>query len=278
MDADDFQTRESATASLSSAGQAAVEPLVTAAQGDSLEVTTRAMDILIRMYEESEGDAQANVKGALEKLAGGKNKAAASRADAILNPPEPETPTQPGFGGGGLNIILGGGGGMQVQSSKDANGNVKVNAKEGDRTVDIDEKADGTIKMTVKEKVNGKEESKEYTAKNKDELKEKHKEAFDLYEKYTQRMNVIRIPPIQMGRLRPAQLAPAIRLINPANQQAAMDAMEAAQQELKAAQDALRSLSTDDGAKLTPEAVQELLKQIETAEKKIQEATDKMGG
>ena len=275
LDADDFQSRETATESLMKVGMQALDSLVEAAQGQSLEVTTRAMDIITQLHETSEGEAQAKVASALEQVAAGKNKAAASRADAILNPPQPPQPPQaPPIGG--FNIVMGGGNNMNIQSSTDAAGNKTIKATEGDRKVDIDEKADGSIKMTVKEKVDGKEQSKEYAAKSQDELKEKHKEAYELYEKYTKQMN-IGIPQIQFGRMQALPAIQGIRLVNPAQQKAAVDAMEEAQKELKAAVSALRRMAEADD-RPTPEAMQELIQQIEQAEKKVQEANEKIGG
>ncbi len=279
LDADDFQTRESATESLAEAGMKALDPLVAAAQGGSLEVTTRAMDVITRLFEKSEGDTQSRVKAALEQIIAGDNKAAASRADAVLNPPQTQQQANQALPAmGGFNIVFGGGANMQIQSSTDAQGNKTINAKEGDREVDISEKADGSIKMTVKEKVDGKEQSKEYAAKDQDELKEKHKEAFELYEKYAKQMNGIRIPQVQLGRIRALPVAPAIRLVNPAQQQAAMDAMQEAQKELKAAVSAMKKLAEGDADQITPEAMQELIRQVEEAEKKVQEASEKIGG
>lgn len=277
LDADDFQSREAASDSLLKAGAAAVEQLTTAAQGESLEVTTRAMDILTRLYEKSEGETKEQLKSALEQIAQGSNKAAAGRADQVLNPPQPPQPPQP-FGGrvGGFNIVMGGAGNMQIQSSTDANGNKTINATEGDRKVDISEKADGSIKMTVKEQVDGKEVSKEYSAKDKAELKEKHAEAFALYEKYSQQMGgIIALPAQIAGRMQIMPAMPAFRVVNPAVQAAAVEELQKAQDELKAATAELRKL-TESGTGLTAEAVGELLKKIEAAEAKIREATEKL--
>ncbi|MDA7980170.1 MAG: hypothetical protein MPJ50_15495 [Pirellulales bacterium] len=282
LDADDFQSRESASESLARAGMAALQPLAEAAQASSLEVTTRTMDILTKLYERSGAEDQAKVKVALEAIAAGKNKAAASRADAILNPPQPEQPAIPGFGPRGVNRGINfafGGRNLQVSSTTDANGNKTVNAKEGDKEVDIEEKADGSIKMTVKEKIDGKQQSKEYSAKSKEELKEKHKEAFDLYEKYTNQMNGIMIRPLQFAkRMPPMPAIPGFRIFNPGEQQAAMQAITEAQKELKSAASALRKMTAGDGKPITADAVKELLRQIEAAEKKIEEASKKMGG
>lgn len=274
LDADDFQSREAATESLTKAGMQALDALVEAAQGQSLEVTTRAMDIITSLHETSAEEAQDKVAAALQQVAEGKNKAAASRADAILNPPQPPQPPQ-AQRIGGFNIVMGGNN-MQVQSSTDAAGNKTINATEGDRKVDIDEKADGSIKMTVREKVDGKEKSTEYSAKDQDELKEKHKEAYELYEKYTKQMN-IGIPQIQFGRINALPAVRGIRLVNPAQQQAAAAAIKEAQKELKAAVSALRRMANADD-QATPEEMEKLIEQIEQAEKKIQEASENIGG
>ncbi len=63
------------------------------------------------------------------------------------------------------------------------NGSKTIDAAEGDRTVHIEEDAKG-IRMKVAGQVNGKETTQDFAAASADELKQKHPDAYALYEQY----------------------------------------------------------------------------------------------
>ena len=75
-----------------------------------------------------------------------------------------------------------------------------------DKKIHIEETAQGKIKMTVTETVDGKPKTSKYEAKNADELKKKHPDAHKLYKKYGQ--NRVRGRAIQALPLRRALPVP----------------------------------------------------------------------
>jgi hypothetical protein len=87
LDDDEFAVREAATENLRKAGTVAIEALVAAATGDSLEVTCRTLQILHELSAEPDPETTAAATAALKKLAVSKHAAAAYRArKALLRP------------------------------------------------------------------------------------------------------------------------------------------------------------------------------------------------
>jgi hypothetical protein len=81
-----FEIREEATRKLEQSGIDAVEPLLAAAGGDSLEVTCRSIRVLGVIFD-SEDDATFDAaEQALEQLAESSNRSAAQRALQVLSP------------------------------------------------------------------------------------------------------------------------------------------------------------------------------------------------
>src|SRR5688500_6088272 len=54
LDADSFATRQAATRKLIEAGQPAIEEIAKVAESESLEVTTRALDVLTKLYQSND--------------------------------------------------------------------------------------------------------------------------------------------------------------------------------------------------------------------------------
>lgn len=81
-----FEVREAATTHLEQAGIEAVEPLLAAAEADSLEVTCRAVRALGSIFESADDDTFDAAELALEKLAESSNRSAARRATMVLYP------------------------------------------------------------------------------------------------------------------------------------------------------------------------------------------------
>lgn len=166
---DNPKTREQASIALRKLGKEALPALAKAKESDDPEVSTRAEAISKQIEED-------------------------------LNP-KPQPPVDPfgpmvgpgqirinGLAGGGGIIVGGNGVGGAVMSVRVvANGNdnsKSITVKENDRAVNIEENKDG-IKMTVTQPdKDGKQETKEYKAKDADTLKKEHPDAYEIYEKY----------------------------------------------------------------------------------------------
>lgn len=84
LDSDSFQARETATKQLVAAGVPAVPKLATAAEGDNLEVTIRALRILHNIFKTDDGATFVTVENVLERLAASKNRSVARRAAYVL--------------------------------------------------------------------------------------------------------------------------------------------------------------------------------------------------
>ncbi len=84
LDAPRFAVREAAMRALMRMGKPAVKPLAKAAEGDSLEVTVRAIAILQYIYSSVAEDAVESAELALEDLAESENRSIASRANSVL--------------------------------------------------------------------------------------------------------------------------------------------------------------------------------------------------
>ena len=208
LDSDSFKQREAATGELSMAGEAAIEALAKAAEGSSFEVTTRAIGILKKHFLSEDAQLKPAAAAALKKLEKSETRSVASAAaDALKATPkvEPAQPQPPPFGNlrifGGARIIGGAGGVVRIQV-RNANGDRDIEVTENGKTVKITENARDGITVQRTEKVDGKEKTQKWTAKNKEELKKKHADAFKLYEQHSG-LGAIRIGGIRMQQAIP---------------------------------------------------------------------------
>ena len=85
LDSDQFVAREMATLKLIEAGAPVVRPVVSALEGESLEVTTRGIYVLRELALSSEVDVQDAAQTALEQVAASNSVAAARRAADTLD-------------------------------------------------------------------------------------------------------------------------------------------------------------------------------------------------
>lgn len=208
LDADNFADRQAAGENLFTAGKAAIPALTEAATGESLEVTVRSIDLLQRFAESENQSLKDAAKVGLEKIARSDKASATRRAKQALHPEEDEQQQQQpgGLSVGRLQIQLGGMpgalGGANVRSVQMSNNNgvQEIEAQEGDRKVKISTAADGSIKMEITDKENGKDVTKKFTAKNADELKKKAPKAYETYKEYAEGKNagmgVLQLAPV----------------------------------------------------------------------------------
>ena len=83
-----------------------------------------------------------------------------------------------------LQIGGNGGAAMKTLSVTNNNGVREIKATEGDKSVKIEDDPAKGIKIESTDKVNGKEVTKKYEAKNVDELKKKQPEGYKIYKEY----------------------------------------------------------------------------------------------
>jgi hypothetical protein len=293
LDADSFSERQAATTQLIERGKEAIDGLKQAATSESAEASTRAFEILRKHLEGKDAELKAAAKEALQKIAAGDN-AAARRASDILNPkivspnetPAPRPAIAPGirvFGGGRIAIAAAGAGAKRV-SVKDVDGVKEIEAVEGDRTVKINEDPGKSLKVKITEKKDGKEESKEYEAKNADELKEKHPEAFKAYEQWGKGgIGDIRIEAIPggIGGIAPAlpivpgapiRVAPAAIIRDPKE---ITDRLDKAQTQLE---DSIAKLKKIAESSDNAEDLRKAIDAIDAAKKALEEVKAKIPG
>ena len=276
LDSGDFKVREQATRALLEQGADAIEAVAKAATGESLEVTSRAIDILRQLMQREDAETSAAAKKALERLAASEHRNAARRASAILNPPQPEA-EQPLAPMGGViqiqNIQVRAGGGVRIQV-RENNGHRVVEATEGDRTVRIETSPQGQVKMKVTEKVDGKDKITEYEAADAKELEKKHPEAAELVKKYSGQAAVgqVRIngANIQFGFGGPPGVpAPRVRpMLVP---QQALDQLQQANRRLEESLERAKKLAEENAAfKPLVEELEKARQELEAARRQFQ--------
>lgn len=282
LDSDNFDTRQDATRKLSNAGKQAIPVVTKAAEGDSLEATTRAVDVLKKLHQSTDKETKDSAQKALEGLSKSSNKSAARKAVAALTPEKPagEDPNNPngviiqGIGGN-IQIVPGARiARMQVQNN---NGNKSIEVEEDGKKIKITEDKEG-IAVTVTEKVDGKEKSSSYKAKDAEELKKNHPEGHKLWEKYAKNGNGAVIGNIQIqvgggGGFLPvpiqARNLPA-RIARPEGMGKIGKIVKEAQQEIEEASRELRKQA--ENGKIDQESMQKAIGRIEAATKRISDA------
>lgn len=182
LSSDSFTERKAATQKLIDAGAAAVTPVAAAALSDDLELPTRCINILKKIYTSDDENAKKTAETALQKLAASESPFLARRAKEAMKNPAPIQPARANRFGGRVQIQVVGGG---IRIGGGAGGlQRKVEVKDGDRKVQITETIGRQIVVRVTETKNGKETTTEYKAANAVALLKKHPEAHKLYVKH----------------------------------------------------------------------------------------------
>ena len=201
LDSPNFDEREAACGKLAAKGKEAVAALEKAAANGNLEVSSRATTILGKFLKSSDEPTEKAANEALQRLADGDSPAAARKAQSILDKKDSLKNNAPGLNGtggivlpgggfGGQIIInggqlnIGGGAGMRTMTVRNVNGVKEITATEDGKTVKIHDDPGKAIKVELTEKVNGKEVTKTYEAKDAKELKKNHPAGYELYKKY----------------------------------------------------------------------------------------------
>ncbi|MCC6126562.1 MAG: hypothetical protein IT426_16500 [Pirellulales bacterium] len=299
LDADKFAERQAAGEQLFAAGKSAIPALTEAALGDSLEVTVRSIDLLQRFLDSEDKALQEAAKAGLEKIAQSDKSNAARRAKQVLEPEKDQQPQGPlgGMNVGRVQIQIGGlnpGGGMNVKrvNVMDLNGVKKIEAEDGGRKINITKNADESIEMEITEKVQGKDVTKKFEAKNPDDLRKKSRAAYETYKEFAEGNNALGggLLPLNLGGGLlpgampglPAQLGnlPRVRIAGPAGGIGLADELG---ETLKNWRNSLKSIAEDLAAeKLSPEEkkeiktqIRDLKKQLDALERRLQKTAEK---
>ncbi|QDU94704.1 hypothetical protein [Lignipirellula cremea] len=217
LDSDQFAERQNASTELADAGVEAIPALEKAAQSGVREAVVRSIEILKRHFESDNAPVKEAAEKALKRLEDSPEASIARRAANALKPKEIEQPQAGAFGGivvnggGAIRIQIQQGGGLQRRVQiRNANGVKEIEAEENGRKVKIKEDANG-IKVEITEKKGEKEETKTYEAKNLDELKQKHPDAYKAHQQYDNQQQGIQIRAFGANRqVLPMQIRPAL--------------------------------------------------------------------
>ncbi|MFZ5831444.1 MAG: hypothetical protein ACOY3P_15270 [Planctomycetota bacterium] len=256
LDADDFATREGASKQLESLGQPAAAPLAKAATVGSLEVTSRALEILKRLSEDDDAAKRDAARAALEEVAASGNPSAARRAREALGIDEsnmPEGSVQMGPNGV-LQLRAARGRSVSISTS---NGVRTIRVTEGDEQTKIVDDPNKGIEVEITTKKDGKEQTEKIEAKNADELKKKNEKAHALYQQYGQK-NIVAAP---AAVPQPAQLKSAAMLLKSIGAHISRMATKE-----------IIEKSSGSERKDLQEAIGEMRKQLDVLEKNLKEA------
>jgi hypothetical protein len=267
LDADQYSQRQDAQEALIAIGKPAIEAVSQAATAGSLEVTSRSIDILKKLYQSSDEATKTAAEAALQKLADGNHPPSARRAKAVLKPKVEAGQGVPGVG----RVIIGNAqfniaGGNKRVSVKTVNGVKTIEVQEGDKKTKIVSDPQQGIKAEITTKKDGKETTEKIEAKNADELKKKNKEVYDLYQQYAKNNAMGQIQ-IQFGNIAGRAIQIPQRAARP--QQARLDM---AARLIKSWTQQIPRLTGDNELKDAPkESLDELQKQVDAAQTQLAE-------
>jgi hypothetical protein len=200
LDAPRYSERQSASEKLGALGAAAIPALEKAAKGESLEVTTRAIELLKKLLDASETSTRADARQALQRLAKCDRPKAARLAEDTLKVKEQEDALQAAQAAQNFNrqqfgpIQIAVGINAQRLRIQNNNGAREINIEEGNRSIKISDGKGQPIKIEITTKTNGKDSTEKFEAKDVDELKKKHPEAYKLYKSWENQGNPLGFP------------------------------------------------------------------------------------
>jgi hypothetical protein len=320
LDSAKYEERESAGEKLAEKGKEAIPALEKAAGKGDLEVSSRALGILGKSLKSSDDATSKAAEESLQRVAEGDNHSAARKARAILDKKNgvannaPANPFAPGgiiipgnggFGGGriiinGGMLQIGGGAAVKSLSVSNNNGVREIKATEGDKNIKIEDDPTNGIKIESTDKINGKEVTKKYSAKNVEDLKKNQPEGYKIFKEYGEQGNGGGVQ-LQLGQiqgpgalnpfgpnvmpaipLQPAMPMPAVPgLVPPAAAPAAggnigLDIAEKRLKVMSAQLDALRKNESIKNA--SPEKKAELRKQMDELTQRVDELRKQLDG
>jgi hypothetical protein len=168
LDAPRFSERQAASEKLAALDVAALPALEKAAKGESLEATTRAIELLKRLLDSPQESARADARQALQRLVKGDRPKASRLAQDVLKAKEQEDAVSAAMNGRRVCV-------------QNINGGRQVDIEEGNRKIRINDGNGQPIKIEVTTKANGKDSTEKFEAKDVEELKKKHPGAYQIY-------------------------------------------------------------------------------------------------
>jgi hypothetical protein len=196
LDAPRFSERQSASEKLAALGASALPALEKAALGGSLEVTTRAIELLKKLLDSSEASTQADARQALRRLAKGDRPKASRLAEEALKAKELEDANAAQFANrqqiGPIQIAPG----INAQRVhvQNHNGGREIDIEEADRKFKINDGQGQPIRIEITTKTNGKDSTEKCEAKDVEELKKKYPEAYKFYKGWENQGNPLGFP------------------------------------------------------------------------------------
>lgn len=198
-----YQVRGAAQAQLMRAGERALERIVDGARSTNPERRVRCVDILRRHAAEEESTLARLAQASLEELSKSDALSVARGAVAALEANARRRADDEAAERNGRVLVRAGGGMILVRpailpravkrvaversvSITNINGKRTIVAKDGDRRVEITDGGDDGIKVTITDKVDGKEKKESYAAKDAKTLKEKHPRAYVEYARHAE--------------------------------------------------------------------------------------------
>jgi len=200
LDAPRFSERQAASEKLAALGAPALAALEKAAKEESLEVTTRAIELLKKLLDAPEASTQADARQALQRLAKGDRPNASRLAQDVLKVKEQEDGAKAQQAAQFANrqvfgpIQIAPGINAQRVGVQHNNGGREINIEEGDRKIKINDGKGQPIKIEITTKTNGKDSTEKYEAKDVDELKKKHPETYKFYKGWENQGNPLGFP------------------------------------------------------------------------------------
>ncbi len=279
LDSPKFDVRRRASQQLHEMGKSVFKALEEASKSESREAATRSIDILKDHFQNGDDETKAAAKTVLERIAASDTGRATRLAKQALKPKKDPQPADP-FGPGGANPF---GGRVQIQvravagnnrnmKVKIVNGVKEIEVEENGRKIKINEDPNNGIKIEVTEKINGKEVTKKYEAKNADDLKKNHPEGHKIYEKYGKGGGVIQF---RVGakpfKIQPGQI-PAIPQPAPNQNGAIEKSKQRIQEMIDRYKKKLEQTPADaEQLKQVIERLEKHLKQIDDVQKRLQD-------
>lgn len=274
LEGKNFVDRQRAITELVGLDIAAVEPLAEAAEQGDPDLVKNCVRILKRIQTVGSEEGKKAAEAALTELSKSKLPQVANAAASAL---KEDAEAGPGRIPGNRNMFplnpAAGGRRISVQIN---NGQRTINVSEPDRQVEIRDDSGKNIRMTVRETVNGKEETKEYAAEDLEALKKKDEGAASIYEKYDKatavQVQFQAFPPPGLFNRPPRGLGGAA---GGRTAEAANERIEAALKTLADVREKLEGLK--DKKDLDPKEIEEILDELKQTEKELFGAQGALG-
>ncbi len=200
LDASRFSERQSASEKLAALGAAAIPAMEKAAEGESLEVITRAIELLKKLLDSAEASTRTDARQALQRLAKTRRPTASRLAREVLKVKEAEDTLKAQQAAQFVNrqqfgpIQFAPGISARRVRVQNSNGGREIAIEETSRKIRINDGKGQPIKIEITTTTNGKDSTEKYQAKDVDELKKRHPQAHKFYQAWENQGNPFGFP------------------------------------------------------------------------------------